>query len=114
MEPIIALSMFQSLLYLRNACVTLVSRCIQGVRANRERCRSDVERSIGLVTALNTVLGYDRSVAIAREALETGRSVYDLVLEKGWLSRDALEDLLQPEHMTHPKRIPGASTVKPA
>jgi aspartate ammonia-lyase len=106
MEPIIALNMFQSLLYLRNACVTLVSRCILGIRANRERCRSYVEQSIGLVTALNPVLGYERSVAIAGEALESGRSVYELVLEKGWLTREALEDLLQPEHMVHPRQIP--------
>jgi aspartate ammonia-lyase len=108
MEPIIALNMFQSLLYLRNACVTLVSRCIQGIRANRERCRSYVENSIGLVTALNPVIGYERSVAIAKEALETGGSVYDLVLQKGWMTKEALDDLLRPEHMTHPRRLPGA------
>ncbi len=108
MEPIIALNMFQSLLYLRNACVTLVSRCIQGIRANRERCRSYVEQSIGLVTALNPVIGYEKSVAIAKEALETGGSVYDLVLQKGWMTKEALDDLLRPEHMTHPRRLPGA------
>jgi aspartate ammonia-lyase len=114
MEPIIALNMFQSLLYLRNACVTLVSRCILGIRANRERCRSYVEQSIGLVTALNPVLGYERSVAIAGEALETGRSVYELVLEKGWLTREALEDLLRPEHMMRPRQIPQAPPAKSA
>jgi aspartate ammonia-lyase len=91
-----------------------VSRCIQGIRANRDRCRSFVEQSIGLVTALNPVLGYERSVAIAKEALETGRNVYDLVLEKNWLTKTALEDLLQPEHMTHPRRIPQTAPAKPA
>jgi aspartate ammonia-lyase len=114
MEPVIAVNMFQSLLYLRNACVTLASRCIQGIRANRERCRSYVEQSIGLVTALNPVIGYERSVAIAKEALETGGSVYELVLQKGWLTKEALDDLLRPENMTHPRRVPQADRTKRA
>jgi len=88
--------------------VTLVSRCIQGIRVNRERCRSYVENSIGLVTALNPVIGYERSVAIAKEALETGGSVYDLVLQKRWITKEALDDLLRPENMTHPRQLPGA------
>ena len=89
----------------RNACVTLTSRCVLGIKANREQCRRYVENSIGLVTALNPILGYERSVAIATQALETGRSVYDLVLEKGWLSKETLDDLLTPENMTHPRAI---------
>jgi len=106
MEPIIALNLFQTLLYLRNACVILAARCIRGIQADRERCRAFVEHSIGLVTALNPTLGYDRSVAIAKEALESGQSVYRLVLEKGWLTREALDDLLRPEQMTHPRQLP--------
>ena len=62
-----------------------------------------VKNSIGIVTALNPVLGYEKSAAIAKEALSTDRSVYDLVLEKGWLSKDALDDLLKPENMTQPR-----------
>jgi len=106
MEPIIALNLFQSFMMLRNACVVLTSRCIRGIMANRERCRAYVENSIGLVTALNPVIGYDRSVAIAKEALETGQSVRDLVTEKGWVTQEALDDLLRPESMTHPRQIP--------
>lgn len=106
MEPIIALNLFQSFMMLRNACVVLTSRCIRGITADRERCRAYVENSIGLVTALNPVIGYERSVAIAREALETGRSVRELVTEKGWITREALDDLLRPENMTHPRQIP--------
>ncbi|MFA5028227.1 MAG: aspartate ammonia-lyase [Candidatus Methylomirabilota bacterium] len=108
MEPIIALNLFQNLLYLRNACITLAGRCILGIQADRDRCRSFVEQSIGLVTALVPTLGYERSVAIAKEALEGGRSVYQLVLEKGWLSQEALDDLLRPEQMTHPRQLPRA------
>jgi aspartate ammonia-lyase len=62
-----------------------------------------VQNSIGLVTALNPVLGYERSAAIAKEALDTGASVYSLVLEKGWLSKEQLDDLLTPENMTRPR-----------
>jgi aspartate ammonia-lyase len=67
-----------------------------------------VERSIGLVTALNPVLGYERSASIAKEALKTGGNVYDLVLEKGWLSKEQLDEMLKPENMTDPRQIPGA------
>ena len=61
---------------------------------------------MGIVTALNPVIGYERSAAVAREALETGGSVYELVLQKGWLTQAVLDDLLRPEHMTHPRQIP--------
>ena len=58
-----------------------------------------------LVTALNPVLGYERSAAIAKEALKTGGSVYDLVLQKGWMTKERLDDLLKPENMTHPRKV---------
>jgi aspartate ammonia-lyase len=104
-EPIIAFDLLHGLMILKNACTTLTSRCVVGIVANRERCREYVENSIGLVTALNPVIGYENSVTIAKEALDTGRSVYALVLEKGWLTREALDDLLRPENMTHPRRL---------
>ena len=104
-EPIIAYDLLHGLMLLKNGCIILASRCIAGIKANRERCRQYVENSIGLVTALNPVLGYERSVAIAKEALDTGGSVYELVLAKGWLSQVALDDLLTPEHMTHPRQL---------
>ncbi|MCE5243347.1 MAG: aspartate ammonia-lyase [Syntrophobacteraceae bacterium] len=105
-EPILIYDLLHGLMILKNACIVLASRCITGIKAHRERCRQFVENSIGLVTALNPVLGYEKSVAVAREALETGRSVYELTLEKGWLSREALEDILSPERMTHPRQVP--------
>ncbi|HMQ35074.1 MAG TPA: aspartate ammonia-lyase [Chloroflexaceae bacterium] len=104
-EPIIAYDLLHGLMLMKNGCITLASRCIAGITANRQRCRQYVENSIGLVTALNPVLGYERSVAIAKEALDSGSSVYELVLAKGWLSQEALDDLLRPEHMTHPRRL---------
>lgn len=107
-EPVIAFNLFFGLTLLRNAAVVLATRCIAGIEPNRERCLAYVQNSIGLVTALNPVLGYERSAAIASEALRTGASVYDLVIAKGWLSREQLDDLLRPEHMTHPRRVGGS------
>jgi len=104
-EPIIAYCLLHGLMILKNAAVVLTSRCITGIQANVERCRDYVQNSIGLVTALNPVLGYEKSVAIAKEALETNGSVYDLVLKKGWLSKEALDDILKPENMTQPRSI---------
>ncbi|HSQ17058.1 MAG TPA: hypothetical protein VLM83_05120, partial [Anaerolineales bacterium] len=81
-------------------------RCIQGITANREHCRRMVENSIGLVTALNPLIGYEKSAEIAKEALASGRAVTDIVLEKGYLTSEELEDLLSPQNMTRPRYLP--------
>ena len=99
-EPVIAFNLLFGLTLLRNAATILRTRCIDGIQANKERCEAYVRNSIGLVTALNPVLGYEKSASIAKEALATGASVYDLVLAKGWLTRESLDDLLKPENMT--------------
>ena len=104
-EPIMAYCLLHGLMILRNAAITLTSRCIVGIEANEDRCLEYVQNSIGLVTALNPVLGYEKSAAIAKEALKTGGSVYELVLEKGWLTKDELDDMLKPENMTQPRRL---------
>lgn len=98
-EPVIALNLFMGATLLGNAARILADFCIDGISANAARCRSYVENSIGLVTALNPILGYERSVIIAKEALEQGRSVYELVLEKGWINSEQLSELLTPERM---------------
>ena len=102
-EPIIAYNLFTSLDMLGRACRTLAQRCIDGITANREFCRQQVHNSIGLVTALNPHIGYERSSEIAKEALASGRSVYQIVLDKGYLTQEALDDLLSPENMTRPR-----------
>lgn len=104
MEPIIAQSLFESLEMLKNGMTVLRHRCIEGITANEARCRSLVQDSIGLVTALNPVLGYEVSSQVAKEALASDRGVYDLVLEKGLLSREELDSLLDPEKMIRPRR----------
>jgi aspartate ammonia-lyase len=105
MEPIMALSLFQSVRLLRNACHVLADKCVRGIVADRERCHGFVYDSIGIVTALNPVLGYEKSAAIAKEALVSGQRVYDLVLEKGWMSKEDLDEVLKPEKMTQPRNL---------
>jgi aspartate ammonia-lyase len=105
-EPIIAHSLFESLSHLRNGCVTLGERCVKGITANREHLRRVVENSIGIVTALNPYIGYTHATEVAQEALATGRSVYDLVLEKRLLSKEQLDEILQPERLTRPGYVP--------
>ena len=104
-EPIIAFNLLFGLTLLRNAAIILNSRCVTGIKANRERCLTYVQNSIGLVTALNPVLGYEKSAAIAKEALVANRSVYELVLEKKLLTKAELDDILKPENMTHPRKL---------
>ncbi len=105
-EPVIAYDLLHGMMILKNGCVTLAARCITGIEANRDVCRGYVENSIGLVTALVPVIGYEQSADIAKQALKTGGSVYELVMEKGLLSREQLDDMLRPENMTDPREIP--------
>jgi aspartate ammonia-lyase len=105
-EPIIAYDLLHGMMILKNACITLVARCITGIEANREVCRGYVENSIGLVTAMVPVIGYEQSAAIAKEALKTGGSVYQLLLDRGLLSKEQLDSMLKPENMTDPREIP--------
>jgi aspartate ammonia-lyase len=104
-EPIIAHSLFKSITHLRNGCMTLAERCVKGITANRERLRGIVENSIGVVTALNPYIGYANATQIAQEALASGRSVYDLVLERKLLSKERLDEILQPDVLTRPRPI---------
>ena len=104
-EPVIAQSLFESIEMLKNGMETLKYRCVDGITANEKRCRELVEASIGLVTALVPVLGYDSCTMLAKEALARERNVYDLVLEKGLLSRDKIEEILKPENMIQPRKL---------
>ena len=107
-EPIIARSLFASLTHLTAACTTLADHCIGGITANKEFLRLQVESSIGVVTILNPLIGYDAATSIARQALATGRSVTSLVLERGLLTAEDLDDILRPEHLANPQaRVAG-------
>jgi aspartate ammonia-lyase len=106
MEPVLAFSICQSIEMLTQAAIVLRERCILGITANRDHIRTMLERSIGIVTALVPYIGYDRATAVAREALETDRGVYELVLEKEWMSKAELDDVLSPDAMTRPRIMP--------
>lgn len=105
MEPIIVQSIFESVEILERGMLTLRTRCVEGITANEEECRRYVENSIGLVTALVPVLGYEACSGLAKVAKETGRGVYELVLERGLLSKAELDDILKPENMVRPRKI---------
>jgi aspartate ammonia-lyase len=105
MEPIIVQSLFESIEMLKNGMTTLLHRCIAGITANEEHCRQTVMNSIGLVTALNPVLGYEACTVLAKEAMMTNKGVYDLVLEKGLLSKEELDEILKPENMISPQKL---------
>jgi aspartate ammonia-lyase len=112
-EPIIAHSLFKSVNHLRAGCLTLATRCVSGITANREHLRRGVENSIGIVTALNPYIGYANATEIAQQALITGQSVYDLVLARKLLTAEQLEQILQPEVLTRPRSFgPGPAPGK--
>lgn len=99
MEPVITECLFESLWWMNNAIKTLTEKCILGITVNTEHCKQMVRNSIGIVTALNPIIGYKNSTKVAKEALETNRSVYDIVLEKGLMTETELEEALDPENM---------------
>lgn len=104
-EPIIAYSMFRSVSHLANAFDTLEHRCVRGITANPGRIKEHLDRSIVLVTALNPYIGYQHATEVAQEALETGKRVYDIVLERGLLDRAKLDEILRPEALTAPRAL---------
>jgi aspartate ammonia-lyase len=100
MEPVIAECILESQTWLMNAMNTLRSKCVDGITVNADHCYDMVKNSIGIVTALNPYIGYKNSTKVAKEALQTGRSVYDLVLEHGLMTKEKLDEALDPKAMT--------------
>lgn len=105
MEPVMAQCCFESIDLMVNAFDTLRSLCIEGITANEDRCREEVHNSIGIVTALNPYIGYEHSTTIAQKAMQTGRSVVDLVLEEGILTQEDLDAILDPKNMVRPVKL---------
>src|SRR5690606_33518395 len=99
MEPIIALTLFDSIDILANAIDTLRVECIEDITANVSHLKNEVQNSIGIVTALNPIIGYKNSTKIAKQALEENRSVYDLILEHNILTKEQLDTYLDPKNM---------------
>jgi len=99
-EPVIAYRLLRSIETLKNGCIVLRQRCVEGITANPGRMRLFVEQSIGIVTALVPAIGYDNATSVAKEALETGKGVYEIVLARQLLTREQLDRALDPEAMT--------------
>ncbi|MEL1133918.1 aspartate ammonia-lyase [Desulfitobacterium sp. THU1] len=111
MEPVVVFNLLQSLDILRNVIKVFNERCVVGIVANVERCRNLVENSVGVVTAINPHVGYEVASRIAKEAIITGRPVREIVLEKGVLTAEELEVILNPFEMTKPG-ISGSELLK--
>ncbi|MBO9732588.1 MAG: aspartate ammonia-lyase [Chitinophaga sp.] len=104
MEPVISFSLFNMLSYLHHAVDTLREKCVNGITANEEACKQMVMNSIGIVTALNPLLGYEACAAIAKEALNTGKSVHQIVVsEKQYISQAQWDEIYSFENMIHPR-----------
>lgn len=99
MEPIIAFCIFESQTMFMNAASTLRRFCVEGITANVDVCRNFVEHSIGVVTALNPLLGYDKTTELAAEALKTGKGIVQLVREKKLLTEEQISKVLNPKAM---------------
>jgi aspartate ammonia-lyase len=108
-EPVIAYRLLGGMNALTNACTALRERCVDGITANPDRMRHFVEHSIGIVTALVPVIGYEASTEVARDALASGRGVFELVMERGLMTREQLDQALNPEAMTAPRAVPAAT-----
>ncbi len=100
-KPVLAYNFLQSTALLANASETFAEKFIANLEANAGHCRDQVERSMALATALNPSIGYDRASEVAKEALESGRTIHEVVVEKGYLTPEEAEEVLDPERMTH-------------
>lgn len=105
MEPVMIQCCFESAELLMNGFDTLRVNCVDGITANPQKCESYIKNSIGIVTALNPVIGYKHSTKIAKKAKETGQGVYDIVLEEGILTKEELDEILKPENMIKPVKL---------
>ncbi|PEJ68411.1 aspartate ammonia-lyase [Bacillus wiedmannii] len=108
MEPVLVFNLIQSISIMNNG---FREYCIKGITANEELLKQYVEKSVGIITAVNPHIGYEAASRIAREAIETGKSVRELCLEHGVLTEEELDIILDPFEMTHPE-IAGASLLK--
>ena len=103
MEPALSQAMFETILLLTRACATLRERCVDGITANKERCRDYVMNSIGIVTYLNDVIGHRNGDLVGKEAARTGKSVRQVVIDMGLLTGEQVDAILTPENFLKPR-----------
>lgn len=103
MEPVIGQAMFESLSLMGNACIALREKCVEGITANPEICMNHVMNSIGIVTYLNPFIGHHEGDIIGKICAQTGKNVREVVLERGLLTVEELDDILSVENLMNPK-----------
>ena len=111
MEPVLVFNLLQSIDVMNNGFRTFTDHCLRGIESNEERLKEYVEKSVGVITAVNPHIGYERAAQIAAEAIRTGEPVRDLCLKYGVLTEDELHLILDPFEMTHPG-IAGSSLLE--
>jgi fumarate hydratase, class II len=107
MMPVMTLAMLESIAILAGACDAFRTKCLDGIQADRERCKELLELNPSIATALNRALGYDKASTVAKTAAKSRRSVRDVVLELGLMSEEDLNHVLNVRDMTEPG-VPGA------
>ena len=106
MEPVIAFSLFSSIIWMSRACETLRIKCVDGITANEEYAKNMVMNSVGIVTILNPIIGYEESSSIAKEALQTGKSIHDIaVKERKIVTQEKWNELYSVDNLINPKFI---------
>lgn len=102
MEPVLVFNLLQSISIMNNGFRSFTDHCVEGIEANEKRLKAYVEKSAGVITAVNPHLGYEAAARIAREAILTGQSVRDLCLQNDVLTEEELDLILNPYEMTKP------------
>lgn len=111
MEPVLVFNLLQSISIMNNAFRTFTDNCLKGIKANEEKLKEYVEKSAGLITAVNPHIGYEAAARIAREAILSGAPIRELCLKYDVLTEEELNLILDPYEMTHPG-IAGAELLE--
>ena len=112
MEPVLFYNLIQSISIMNNVFTVFTEKCILGIQANVEHLKEYVEKSVGIITAVNPHIGYELAAQIAKEAIATGESVRELCIKSGALTAEQLDKILDPYEMTHPGIAGGRTLVR--
>jgi aspartate ammonia-lyase len=102
MMPVVAFNLMHEIEILKNALDVFTRFCIEGIKADELRCKAYAEASMSIVTVLNPHIGYSAAAQVAQEYLASGKSIGEIVLEKGLLTRDQIETVFDLKNMTEP------------
>jgi aspartate ammonia-lyase len=99
-EPLEAMSVLESQRLLTNVMRTLREKCVDGITVNRATQDTNIERTVGIVTALNPVIGYEKATELAKEAYTSGKGILEVIREQGVLTEEQIEEILDPGNLT--------------